>query len=254
MGSNPHRSSGVRMTKSGNVRINELSRALSLPSWRVVFDAAKKLSIPVKSHSGSITEGQAETVIGHLVAEGHLTEDSASAYKNKAVQKEKTVGPDKPGQAQPASRLKAKAAVTARPALPQASAPRKPAPKPSSADQKLHRKPSRPAKEPAPGPVRLASTSRSKKDPRRPSVVKVKGKPADQPAKGKTLGKGSRSKAGLTLVKPPSAEPKPLQKPRLVRPTVVRPTAPKKSPEVATTAGAGKASKARAGSPGGKSP
>jgi len=236
------------MTKSGKVRINQLSRAFDI-HWHVIFDAAKKLSIPVKSHSGSITEGQAETVIGHLVAQGHLTEDLASAYKNKAVQKEKIIGLDKPAQAQPASRVNTKAVVTARPAPPQASAPRKPAPKPSPADQKLHRKPSRPAKKPAPGPVSQANApGGSKKDPQRPSVVKVKAKPVDQPAKGKTVGKGAEAKAGLTLLKPPSAEPKPFQKPRLVRPT-----APKK-PEATTTAGAGKAPKAPASSPGSKSP
>ena len=241
------------MTKSGKVRINQLSRAFDI-HWHVIFDAAKKLSIPVKSHSGSITEGQAEIVIGHLVDKGHLTEDLASAYKNKAVRKEKAVASDKPAQVQPASRVKAKAAATARPAPAQASAPRKPAPKPSPADQKLHRKPSRPAKEPAPVPVRRAAAPGSKKDPQRPSVVKVKAKPAGQSAKGKTVGKGAGAKSGLTLLKPPSAEPKPFQKPRLVRPTAVRPTVPTRPPEATTTAGAGKAPKAQAGSPGGKSP
>ncbi|MYA90293.1 MAG: hypothetical protein F4Y10_00525, partial [Synechococcus sp. SB0663_bin_10] len=67
------------MTNSGRVRINEISRDLGLPSWRIVFDAAETRSIPVKSHSSSISEGQAQTIIGHLVAEGHLTEDLATA-------------------------------------------------------------------------------------------------------------------------------------------------------------------------------
>ena len=144
------------MTKSGKVRINQLSRDLGLPAWQVVFDAAEKLSIPAKSHSSSINGEQAETIIGHLVAEGHLSEDLASAYKTRAVQKEKTVGSDKPGQAQPAPkqakptskastvRLKAKPVVTARPTPAQASSPRKPAPRPSPANQRLHRKPSQP--------------------------------------------------------------------------------------------------------------
>ena len=230
------------MTKSGKVRINQLSRDLGLPSWEVVFDAAETLSIPAKSHSSSVSEEQAKTIIGHLVAEGRLTEDLASAYKNKAAQKEeKAVGSDKPGQAQPAPkqakpaskaftvRVNTKAVAMARPTPPQASAPRKPAPgatpsedrgqgkvatkartalKPSPADQKLHKKPSPPAKEPAPGPVRLTNTPTAKKDLRRPSVVKVKTKATNRPATGK-------------------AEPKPSRKPKLVRPTVVQPTAPK---------------------------
>ncbi|MYF37029.1 MAG: hypothetical protein F4226_09720, partial [Synechococcus sp. SB0678_bin_12] len=250
------------MTKSGKVRINQLSRDLGLPAWQVVFDAAEKLSIPAKSHSSSINGEQAETIIGHLVAEGHLSEDLASAYKTRAVQKEKTVGSDKPGQAQPApkqakptskastARLKAKPAVTARPTPAQASPPRKPAPKPSPANQRLHRKPSQPVKEPAPGPVRLANTPTTKKDPQHPSVVKVKTKAADHPAKGKTADKeGAAVKAGLTLVKPPSGEPKVFQKPRLVRPT-----APKKPAEVPPTAASEKAPKAKAGSARGKSP
>lgn len=232
------------MTKSGKVRINQLSRDLGLPAWQVVFDAAEKLSIPAKSHSSSINGEQAETIIGHLVAEGHLSEDLASAYKTRAVQKEKTVGSDKPGQAQPAPkqakptskastvRLKAKPVVTARPTPAQASPPRKPAPRPSPANQRLHRKPSQPVKEPAPGPVRLANTPTTKKDPRHPSVVKVRTKAADHPAKGKTADKeGAAAKEGLTLVKPPSGEPKVVQKPRLVRPTVVRPTAPPTAPK-----------------------
>ncbi|MXX08244.1 MAG: translation initiation factor IF-2 [Synechococcus sp. SB0667_bin_8] len=259
------------MTKSGKVRINQLSRDLGLPAWQVVFDAAEKLSIPAKSHSSSINGEQAETIIGHLVAEGHLSEDLASAYKTRAVQKEKTVGSDKPGQAQPAPkqakptskastvRLKAKPVVTARPTPAQASSPRKPAPRPSPANQRLHRKPSQPVKEPAPGPVRLANTPTTKKDPRHPSVVKVRTKAADHPAKGKTADKeGAAAKEGLTLVKPPSGEPKVVQKPRLVRPTVVRPTAPptapKKPAEAPPTAGSEKAPKAKAGSARGKSP
>lgn len=273
------------MTKSGKVRIHQLSRDLGLPSWQVVFDAAETLSIPAKSHSSSISEEQAKTIIGHLVAEGRLTDDLASAYKNKAAQKEKAVGSDKPGPAQPAPkqakpaskaftvRVHTKAVATARPTPPHASAPRKPAPgatasddrgqgkvatkartalKPSPADQKLHRKPSPSAKEPAPGPVRLATPPTAKKDLRRPSVIKVNTKAANRPATGKVEQKPSRkpklvrpiapkppgaaaatrdkssAKVGPAAVKtPPSAASRPSRKPKPVRPTVVQPTAPK---------------------------
>ena len=218
-----------------------------------VFDAAETLSIPVKSHSSSISEGQAETIIGHLVAEGHLAEDLAAAYKTKAAQKEKKpAGSDKPAQARPASRqakptgktltvrLKTKAVLSPRPTPAQAAA-RKPTPgpaasagmgqgkiaakprmalKPSSVDQKLHRQPSQPAKEPASGPFRLASTATTRKDLLRPTVIRTK--TADQPATRKTTSKG---KATPPLVKSPSADAKPLQKPKLVRPTA-SPVAP----------------------------
>ena len=248
------------MTKSGKVRIYELSRDLGLPS-RSVLDAAETRSIPVKSHSSSISEGQAKTIIGHLVAEGHLTEDLAVAYRNKAAQKEKAIGLDKPGQAQPASkpvkpagkafavRLKTKAMLATRPTSAQedigqgkfatkARIALKPSP---VAEQKLHKKPSQPAREPASGPLKLAATATAnattKKAPRRPTR--------------KTTGKGigTKAKAGLTLVKPPSAESQPSRKPKLVRPTMVRPPAPPiapKPPEAAAAA-AGKAPKAKAG-------
>ncbi len=249
------------MTKSGKVRINQLSRDLGLPSWQVVFDAAETLSIPVKSHSSSISEGQAETIIGHLVAEGDLAEDLAATYKNKAAHKEKVVGSDKLGHAQPASkqaksngkaftvRLKTRAVLTARPTPAQATA-RKPtpgaaplgdtgqskattkprmAPKPSPADQKLHRQPSRPAK----------------KDLRRPTAIKAR--TVDQPATRKTAGKGTtpKAKAAPTLVKPPSAEAKPPREPQKPARPLALSTAPG-SPGAAA-AGEGKALKTKAG-------
>ena len=247
------------MTNSGKkVRIYDLSRDLGLPN-SCILDAAKTRSIPFKSHSSSISEGQAKTIVGHLVAEGHLTEDSAAAYKTRAAQKEKAVGPDKPGPAQPAPRqqakptgkaftvrLKSKAVLAARPTPPQATAPRQPNPGTTpSATQKLHKKPSPPARKPTPGPVRLANATASNtattanQGPRRPSVVKLKTKTqaVDQPAPGKTAGKrtATRAKTGLAMVKTPPVEAKPSRKPKLVRPTLVQPVAPK-SPGVGAAA------------------
>ena len=64
-GDKPHRSFGVRMTNSGKkVRIYDLSRDLGLPN-SCILDAAKTRSIPFKSHSSSISEGQAKTIVGH---------------------------------------------------------------------------------------------------------------------------------------------------------------------------------------------
>ena len=245
------------MTNSGKVRIYELSRDLGLPSRRIL-DAAETRSISVKSHSSSISEGQAETIIGHLVAEGHLTKDLAATYKSKVSRKEKAFGSDRPGQTQSASKptgksLKTKTGLASRPKKPVQPSTQKPnlvavrsdvvqgkdapnapiALKPSPAGPKLHKKPSKPSKEPASSRPKLVSTSENKKDLQRPTVIKaVKAKIVDQPPTGKATGKGiaPKGKEGSVVVKPPSVEAKPPQKPKLVRPTVVKPATPPIAP------------------------
>ena len=57
------------MTSSGKIRIYELSRDLNLDN-KDVLDAAKKLSIPVKSHSSSISDLDADKIKNSLSASG----------------------------------------------------------------------------------------------------------------------------------------------------------------------------------------
>ena len=57
------------MTSSGKIRIYELSRDLNLDN-KDVLDAAKKLSIPVKSHSSSISDLVADLIKNSLSSSG----------------------------------------------------------------------------------------------------------------------------------------------------------------------------------------
>ena len=68
------------MTSSGKIRIYELSRDLNLDN-KYVLDAAKKLSIPVKSHSSSISDLDADKIKNSLSASGKKKIGSAPQNK-----------------------------------------------------------------------------------------------------------------------------------------------------------------------------
>ena len=68
------------MTSSGKIRIYELSRDLNLDN-KDVLDAAKKLSIPVKSHSSSISDLDADKIKNSLSASGKKKIGSAPQNK-----------------------------------------------------------------------------------------------------------------------------------------------------------------------------
>ncbi len=70
------------MTSSGKIRIYELSKDLGLEN-KDVLDAAKKLSISVKSHSSSISDQDA-TQIRHLLSNAVKQKQATTPQKNKS--------------------------------------------------------------------------------------------------------------------------------------------------------------------------
>ncbi|MBE9172181.1 translation initiation factor IF-2 N-terminal domain-containing protein, partial [Cyanobium sp. LEGE 06143] len=115
------------MTSSGKVRIYELSRDLGLEN-KDVLDAAEKLGVAAKSHSSSISDGEASQ-IRRLIQQG----------TNGAPQPAAAAAP-RPGKAILAVQ-KAAPAAPARPATPAAAAPSRAAAAPA--------RPAVPAKPPA---------------------------------------------------------------------------------------------------------
>ena len=181
------------MTSGGKVRIYELSRDLGLDN-RDVLNAAEKLSIAAKSHSSSISDGEAAKIKALLNSNGKAAGGAKSAAKPEAGNQILSLkkAPSTPSQSAaappsaPPSRkpeIVAKPAVPASPAKPAHSAPpsrkpevvAKPAPKPVA-------KPvAKPASAPAPArPAQPLRPQASNRPPQQPSN-RPPGKPAGKP-------------------------------------------------------------------------
>ncbi len=98
------------MTSSGKIRIYELSKDLGLEN-KDVLDAAKKLAIPAKSHSSSISDEEAKRITGLIKTNKNSTQPSKPEpgkqilSLKKAVNsssQEQNVAPKKPQSKSPA--------------------------------------------------------------------------------------------------------------------------------------------------------
>ncbi|MCP9800653.1 translation initiation factor IF-2 [Synechococcus sp. RedBA-s] len=132
------------MTSSGKVRIYELSRDLGLEN-KDVLDAAEKLSIAVKSHSSSISDGEAERIRSLIRTPGNAPRNAPSngggaqlaqpvrpappaGEPAKAILSLKKAAPSAPAApAPPSSAAAPAAAAKPKPAVRPVSSPQKPA-------------------------------------------------------------------------------------------------------------------------------
>ncbi|MCP9819048.1 translation initiation factor IF-2 [Synechococcus sp. Cruz-9H2] len=151
------------MTSSGKVRIYELSRDLGLEN-KDVLDAAEKLSIAVKSHSSSISDGEAERIRS-------LISTPANGGGAPASQPVRPTPPASEPAKTILSLKKAAPAAAATPASPAGAAKPKPAVRPASSPQK-------PA---APAPAQVAKPTIVKPAPR-PEIVAQAPAAAPKPA------------------------------------------------------------------------
>lgn len=227
------------MTSSGKVRIYELSKDLGLDN-KDVLDAAEKLSIAAKSHSSSISDGEA-TKIRTLLKQGGQSAAAApskpaagkailSVRKAEAPSSRPTRPTEPPASTKPNG--------PRQPAAPQKPAPQKPAPQKPVAQQPLPQKPAaqKPAPQqpvqkpvvrqpqakpaaPAPAPARPAAASSRPQPPGpRPAA------PSPRPVQGKGGGAG-RPNAPAPVKRTAPAPQRPA-KPELVgRPQSNKPTA-----------------------------
>ena len=181
------------MTSGGKVRIYELSRDLGLDN-RDVLNAAEKLSIAAKSHSSSISDGEAAKIKALLNSNGKAAGGAKPPAKpdagNQILSLKKAPSTPSQSAAAPASappsrkpEIVAKPAAPASPAKPAPSAPpsrkpevvAKPAPKPVA-------KPvAKPASAPAPArpaqPLRPQASNRPPQQPSNRPPAKPTGKP-----------------------------------------------------------------------------
>ncbi|MCP9889200.1 translation initiation factor IF-2 [Cyanobium sp. ATX 6A2] len=168
------------MTSSGKVRIYELSRDLGLEN-KDVLDAAEKLGLAVKSHSSSISDGEASR-IRQLLEKGSNGSGGkpASPPATKAILTVKKAAAAAP----PAPAKPAAAPAPARPSAPlRPAAPGQPAAKPAPAQPptakppavKAPAAPAAPARPASPAPARTASAP-----PARPAPAPA-AKPAGTP-------------------------------------------------------------------------
>ena len=141
------------MTSGGKVRIYELSRDLDLVN-RDVLNAAEKLSIAAKSHSSSISDGEAAKIKALL--NGKAAGGAKSAAKPEAGNqilslKKAPSTPSQSAAAPPSAPPSRKPEIVAKPAAP--ASPAKPAPSaPPSRKPEVVAKPAAPASPAKPAP------------------------------------------------------------------------------------------------------
>ena len=208
------------MTSGGKVRIYELSRDLGLDN-RDVLNAAEKLSIAAKSHSSSISDGEAAKIKALLNGNGKAAGGAKAPAKPEAGNQILSLkkAPSTPSQstaAPPSAPPSRKPEIVAKPAAKPAS-PAKPAPSapPSRKPEVVAKpaaKPASPAK-PAPKPV-----------------AKPAAKPASAPAPAPT--RPAQPLRPQASNRPPQQPPsRPPAKPAAKPPVVMsKPTAPPPRP------------------------
>ena len=208
------------MTSGGKVRIYELSRDLGLDN-RDVLNAAEKLSIAAKSHSSSISDGEAAKIKALLNGNGKAAGGAKAPAKPEAgnqilslkkapstPSKSAATAPSAPPSRKPEIVAKP-AAKPASPARPAPSAPpsrkpevvAKPAAKPASpakpAPKPVAKPAAKPASAPAPAPARPAQPLRPQASNRPPQQP-----PSRPPAK-------PAAKPPVVMSKPTAPPPRP---------------------------------------------
>ena len=210
------------MTSGGKVRIYELSRDLGLDN-RDVLNAAEKLSIAAKSHSSSISDGEAAKIKALLNGNGKAAGGAKAPAKPEAGNqilslKKAPSTPSQSAAAPPSAPPSRKPEIVAKPAAKPAS-PAKPAPSAPPS-----RKPEVVAK-PAPKPASPAKPTPSAPPSRKPEVV---AKPAPKPTPARPAQPLRPQASNRPPQQPPSRTPaKPAAKPPVV---MSKPTAPPPRP------------------------
>ena len=210
------------MTSGGKVRIYELSRDLGLDN-RDVLNAAEKLSIAAKSHSSSISDGEAAKIKALLNGNGKAAGGAKAPAKPEAGNqilslKKAPSTPSQSAAAPPSAPPSRKPEIVAKPAAKPAS-PAKPAPSAPPS-----RKPEVVAK-PAPKPASPAKPAPSAPPSRKPEVV---AKPAPKPTPARPAQPLRPQASNRPPQQPPSRpQAKPAAKPPVV---MSKPTAPPPRP------------------------
>ena len=210
------------MTSGGKVRIYELSRDLGLDN-RDVLNAAEKLSIAAKSHSSSISDGEAAKIKALLNGNGKAAGGAKAPAKPEAGNqilslKKAPSTPSQSAAAPPSAPPSRKPEIVAKPAAKPAS-PAKPAPSAPPS-----RKPEVVAK-PAPKPASPAKPTPSAPPSRKPEVV---AKPAPKPTPARPAQPLRPQASNRPPQQPPSRpQAKPAAKPPVV---MSKPTAPPPRP------------------------
>ncbi|WP_320676132.1 translation initiation factor IF-2 [Prochlorococcus sp. MIT 1300] len=224
------------MTISGKIRIYELSRDLGLEN-KDVLDAANKLSIPVKSHSSSISEDEAKRIKGLLRdnKKAVSTTKPPSSTGKEILSLKKAGSSPTPTKTQTSGSKPSPAnQVAAKPTKPKATSPQKPTSpnRPAAADSaKRPSAPSRPVlvqtktppKSISPNPVNKAAKTpvnrpAPPKGPKSPNSPKAPIKPSIQqrptPANRAINNTKSTNFSGNRPPNSPAPRPKIVSKPQ----------------------------------------
>ncbi|MCP9823825.1 translation initiation factor IF-2 [Synechococcus sp. EJ6-Ellesmere] len=218
------------MTSSGKVRIYELSRDLGLEN-KDVLDAAEKLSIAVKSHSSSISDGEAERIRSLISTPGNgggapagqpVRPTPPASEPAKAILSVKKAAPAAP--APPATPVSPAGSAKPMPAVRPMSSPQKPAaaaPAPAPAAKPVIVKP-------APRPEIVAQAPAAATKPAAPTQPPVVRKVVPQAARqAPTTAAPTRPAAPLKPTPVSAAPAKPVGAPsRPPAPPVSKPEPP----------------------------
>ncbi|EAQ76226.1 MULTISPECIES: translation initiation factor IF-2 [unclassified Synechococcus] len=190
------------MTSSGKVRIYELSRDLGLEN-KDVLDAAEKLSIAVKSHSSSISDGEAERIRSLISTPGNgggapagqpARPTPPASEPAKAILSVKKAAPAAP-------------APPATPTSPAGSAKPKPAVRPVSSPQKPAA--AAPAPAPAAKPVIVKPAPRPEIVAQAPAAATKPAAPTQPPVVRKVVPQAARQAPTTAAPARPAAPLKP---------------------------------------------
>ena len=214
------------MTSGGKVRIYELSRDLGLDN-RDVLNAAEKLSIAAKSHSSSISDGEAAKIKALLNGNGKAAGGAKAPAKPEAGNqilslKKAPSTPSQSAAAPPSAPPSRKPEIVAKPAAKPAS-PVKPAPSapPSRKPEVVAKpaaKPASPAK-PAPKPVAKPAAKPASAPAPAPA------RPA-QPLRPQASNRPPQQPPSRTPAKPAAKPPVVMSKPTAPPPRPAKPAAP----------------------------
>ena len=214
------------MTSGGKVRIYELSRDLGLDN-RDVLNAAEKLSIAAKSHSSSISDGEAAKIKALLNGNGKAAGGAKAPAKPEAGNqilslKKAPSTPNKSAAAPPSAPPSRKPEIVAKPAAKPAS-PAKPAPSapPSRKPEVVAKpvaKPASPAK-PAPKPVAKPAAKPASAPAPAPA------RPA-QPLRPQASNRPPQQPPSRPQAKPAAKPPVVMSKPTAPPPRPAKPAAP----------------------------
>ena len=202
------------MTSSGKVRIYELSRDLGLEN-KDVLDAADKLGLAVKSHSSSISDGEAARIRQLLEkgsnGSGAKPTSPPAAKAILTVKKAAVPAPAAPAPAAPQKPAAPKPAVAARPSVPQRPA----APAPAAAKPAIVQPPAA-AQPPAAKPPTAIPPAATPPSGKTPAPVAKPAAPARPAASAPAPASAPGRPASASPARPAAPAPRPAGKPPVV--------------------------------------